>query len=226
MTSAFPKGTGYLASLVRKVKLDIPALSKPLLPCELSVCHGTCCHDGVYLTGEEAQVLRDLADTESSDLEKLGTELPPQVVVYGRFHHIASGPKTAVRAAPMSEKVADYPLHFQNTQCVFLLQDARCALQALAMERGLDPWFYKPFTCWIHPLSFTKDAEGEDILTLYDKNTDPHKFDDYDGFTSQTHCGRQCDTGSGQPAYEVLESELDRLGQIGGRDLLAEIRNA
>jgi hypothetical protein len=224
MINAFPEGTQRLADLVRRVKLDIPALNRPLKPCDLSMCRGTCCHDGVYLSGEEANVVRNLAESEHESIQKLGLNLPPRVVVYGKFHDLASGPKTAVRPASMRQMVSDYPRHFEETNCVFLLQDARCALQVLATEQGIDPWFYKPLTCWIHPLSFTKNPDGEDLLTLYDRQNDPHCFDGYDGFSSQTHCGRICDEPDAQPAFEVLAAELQRLGEIGDRDLLAEIR--
>lgn len=222
--NAFPLGTENLARLVQDVTLDIPALCRPLKACDLSVCRGTCCHDGVYLTGEEANVIRELVDTDREDLEAVGADIPEKPVVYGKFRDIASGPKTATRPAPMKKWVEDYPEHFEETNCVFLLEDARCSLQVLATESGLDPWYLKPFTCWIHPLSFVTNRYGESVLTLHSPESDPHSFEDYDGFSSKTHCGRCCDSPEGKPAYEVLEAELARLGEIGDRDLLREIR--
>ena len=224
MTNAFPEGTQRLADLVQSVTLDIPALSRPLKSCEISRCRGTCCHDGVYLSGEEADVVRKLVLSERETLRQLGGELPSRVVVYGKFRDLASGPKTAVRPSPMRQLVEDYPAHFEETNCVFLLSDSRCVLQALAIEKQVDPWFYKPFTCWIHPLSFTKTSAGEDLLTIYGRENDPHCVEGYNGFSSQTHCGRVCAEPDAQPAYQVLEAELSKLGEIGNRDLIAEIR--
>lgn len=224
MTTAFPESTQNLAALVRDVILDIPALTAPLLPCDLATCRGTCCHDGVYLSSEEAAVIRDIAETDKEPLAKLGADLPERVVVFGKFRDITSGPKTATRHAPMKQWVEDYPEHFAETNCVFLLPDARCALQAHAMDQNLDPWYYKPLTCWIHPLSFTTDSEGRDTLTLYSKENDPHNFEDYPGFVSKTHCGRRFDSPLAKPAYEVLKTELQRLSDISNRDLLQEIR--
>ncbi|NNE93582.1 MAG: hypothetical protein HKN23_18190, partial [Verrucomicrobiales bacterium] len=59
--------------------------------------------------------------------------------------------------------------------------------------------------------------------TLNDEETDPHKFPDYDGFVSRTHCGKICAEGEGKPAYQTLKPELDMLGRIGGRNLTGEI---
>ncbi len=212
-----------LADLVRSAVIDVEALRRPLRPCDLEQCRGTCCHDGVYLGGEESDVLRRLVAGERRALEMLGAVLPERVVVYGRFRGLVSGPKTATRPAPEREHQDGYPEHFARTDCVFLLPDSRCALQALALERGLDPWHFKPATCWIHPLSFDRDGAGRPRLTLHDESTDPHWFADYPGFSSRTPCGKTCPSG-GRPAWEVLASELARLGEIGERDLLGEIR--
>ena len=223
VNTAFPKQIAELGELVREVVLDVEALSQPVSPCKLSSCGGTCCHDGVYLSSEEANTIRDLADSKKSELAKLGAQLPEQVVVYGRYRDIASGPKTATNPNPeIRSKVADYPKHFPETKCVFLLPDARCSLQALAMSEKLPPWFYKPLTCWIHPLAFTQ-KNNHSVLTLYSEKNDPHTFDDYPGFGSKTHCGRTCTQPEAAPAYKVLSEELKYLGEISGRNLIAEI---
>ncbi len=219
--NAFPKESAHLATMVREAEIDIPALMRPLKACDLSQCRGTCCHDGVYVSSEEAEVIRNLDRTE---LAAVGAdELPDKWIVYGNWRGLASGPKTATRPAPMRQWVPDYPAHFAETNCIFLLPDARCALQALAMEQGKHPWYYKPFTCWIHPLSFASNADGKPLLTLFDEQDDPHQFPDYDGFVSRTHCGRTCAEADAVPAHVALRGELEALGEIGGRDLMAEI---
>ena len=132
--------------------------------------------------------------------------------------------RDSVAHPEIRDKVVDYPEHFAKTRCVFLRPNAKCALQSLAIKENKPTWFYKPFTCWIHPLAFTR-RDGRSLLTLYSRDNDPHNFEDYDGFTSQTHCGRVCsvETADSAPAYQVLKTELEYLSHISGRDLLAEL---
>lgn len=83
---------------------------------------------------------------------------------------------------------------------------------------------YKPLTCWMHPLSIAGDASGRPRLTLYDEASDPQRFEDYDGFACRTHCGRTAP--GGEPAWKILGDEIAALGEIGDRDLVAEIERA
>jgi hypothetical protein len=218
---AFPESREFLADTVAGMCLDIAALSRPLRRCDLTLCGGNCCHDGVYLSSEEAQVIRDLAGEMRGKLKGLGADLPKQVVVYGKWRDAASGPKTATKPASMRDKVGDYPKHFPETNCVFLLDDARCALQVMATKEEKHPWTYKPLTCWLHPLSITLGPNHKPLLTLYSDETDPQRYPDYDGFVCRTHCGRLQEAG--EPAWQVLRWEIETLGEIGGRDLIAEI---
>ena len=219
--AAFPETREFLGDTVREMSIDVEALQRPLRRCDLGKCGGTCCHDGVYLSSEEARVLREFSKEAAEDLAQVGADLPEQTVVYGTWRDITSGPKTATRSAPMKEMAESYPDHFPETRCVFLLPDSRCSLQVLAMERGLHPWHYKPLTCWLHPLSITAGSDRKPRLTLYSEKTDPQRFDDYDGFVCRTHCGRT--EPEGEPAWKVLEWELNTLGEVAGRDLVAEI---
>ncbi len=220
--AAYPETREFLAATVAGMSIDVEALQRPLRRCDLSRCRGTCCHDGVYLSSEEAEGLRNLSGEARDDLREMGVELPEKTVAYGKWRDRVSGPKTATREEPMSRTAKDYPGHFPDTNCVFLLPDARCSLQVLATERGLHPWHYKPLTCWLHPLSITAGADRKPRLTLYDEATDPQRYPDYDGFVCRTHCGRTEE--SGEPAWQVLGEEIAALGEIGGRDLVGEIR--
>lgn len=220
MESVYVEGWAALRPVIRSMQLDQVALARRVRPCELTKCHGTCCYDGVYLTSEERATILELADPGNRALHRVGLELDADPVVFGRFRDRCSGMKTAVKRVPMGESVKDYPAHFADTRCVLSLDDGRCALEALAVDEGRDRWFYKPFTCWMHPLSIPY-RDGECWLTLHSPETDPQGYRDYPGFTSVTHCGRECPEGL--PAYRVFERELTRLGEIGGRDLLGEI---
>jgi hypothetical protein len=219
--TAYPETLEWLADTVASMRVDTASLQRPLSRCDLSKCRGTCCHDGVYLGPEEAEVLRGVVAGAREEIEAMGIHLPSRVVVYGTWRETTSGPKTAVRREPKHGVVEGYPEHFPETACVFLLEDARCALQALAVNRGLPPWYYKPLTCWTHPLAFDGIEDGVPVLTLHNEENDPQRFPDYDGFVCRTPCGKTCE--GGEPAWKVLEEELRFLGELGGRDLIGEI---
>ncbi len=219
--TACPETFAWLGEVVSAMSVDTDSLCRPLRRCDLAVCRGTCCHDGVYLGPEEAGMLRRLVAESRAEFEAMGLDLPEQTVVYGSWRGTVSGPKTAVRPEAKHGVVTDYPAHFPETACVFLLSDARCALQAFAMQRGLPPWHYKPLTCWMHPLAIDGIEEGRAVLVLHNESSDPQRFPDYDGFVSRTPCGRTC--VDGEPAWRVLEEELRFLGELGGRDLVAEV---
>lgn len=216
-----PSANTRLAEIVPSLELDIPALQRKLKRCNLAVCHGNCCHDGVYLEPEEATMLRRLVLASRPDIKALGIDLPENPIVYGSWRGVVSGPKTAVRQDPKRQNLSNHPSHFPKTSCVFLLPDARCALQALAMERDLPPWTYKPISCWLHPLTIEEREGRPSLLTLHDETNDPQTYPDYPGFVSRTQCG--CTCADGEPAWQVLQDEIAYLGQIGSRDLLKEI---
>lgn len=221
--TAFPETLAWLGGVVSAMEIDAAALHRPLGRCDLRSCRATCCHDGVYLGPEESAVIQSLTETDRESIEAQGLELPEQSIVYGVWRDVAAGPKTAVRP-DSKQDMPDYPTHFPRTACVFLLADFRCALQSLAVSRGLDPWHYKPLTCWMHPLAIDGIEEDRPVLTLHQENNDPQRFPDYDGFVCHTPCGRT--RPGGAPAWRVLEDELRYLGRIGGRDLIAEIEAA
>jgi len=210
-----------LADLVAGMALDYASLQRPLKRCDLARCGGNCCYDGAYLGEEEADVIRELVRTSRADFKRFGLDLPGQTVVFGSWQDSISGPKTATRPSSLRQRIADYPPHFADTTCVFLLDDARCGLQLLAQERSLPPWFYKPVTCWMHPLTIESSSGNRALLTLHDEESDPQRFEGYEGFVSRTHCGRTC--AGGLPAYRLLREELDFLGGLAGRDLVREI---
>jgi hypothetical protein len=89
----------------------------------------------------------------------------------------------------------------------------------LSVQDGKHPWYYKPFTCWLQPI---KISDGE--IWLYDEQTDPFKFPDYDGFVTRTFCGRT--SPNGVPAVEGLKEELEFLGKLLNRDLLEETQRS
>jgi len=73
----------------------------------------------------------------------MGLELPDIVVAPTEWHG-AAGNITALKPLAFRSLDENYPAHFDETACVFLLDDARCGLQVLASRDGKHPWYYKP----------------------------------------------------------------------------------
>lgn len=212
MTSAFPETIKILAQQVKEARVDHAAFEVLIRGCEVSRCRATCCYDGVHLSVEEA------AHVETMSL-KMERDFPTGVVMESD----KGGVKTVIREAEVGELAVDFPEHFAKTRCVFLDGDGYCELQKLSMKEGLDPWFHKPLTCWIHPLVIVPAGKWEErpVLTLVNRVNDPQKVKGYPGFASCTHCGRE--DSDGNPAWQVLESELKMLGEVCGRDLYGEL---
>jgi hypothetical protein len=206
-----------LQSLRRKLQsatINSEEFQRKLKPCALS-CSGMCCYDGASVDKKMGEQIQGLARERRHSFREMGLHLPATAVETNNWNGVV-GWKTATRPFPFRLRVADYPAHFNETACVFLLTDGRCGLQILAQQEGKHPWYYKPFTCWLQPIKLSDSA-----IRLYDEASDPNKIPNYDGFVVRTHCGRteQC----GSPATQVLSEELEFLGKLLDRDLLSEV---
>ena len=215
--TAFPQTEALLRQQLADAPVHVESFRRPLLPCDLAVCKGMCCHDGVYLGDDEATVLDELAVREADFFREQGLRLPESVVVEGSFHGLVEGPKTATVPRSWRDRVEGYPAHFPDTACCFLLEDGRCSLQVLSLARGLHKWHYKPTGCWLHPIVTDRDPARP--LGVHDDASDPFRWPGYDGFVSRSFCGKRCE--SGPPASETLREELEFLGRIIRRDLVS-----
>lgn len=211
--TAFPHTAAKLRKQFAAAELDRESLRRPLERCDLAVCQGMCCHDGIYLEDDEAEVLAALAVTEADFFHALGLRLPRSVIVEGSFRGLVQGPKTATVSCSWRDRVANYPAHFTDTACCFLVADGRCGLQVLSESRGKHRWHFKPTGCWLHPL--TLERPWPSCIGLEDEASDPFRLPGYDGFVTRTQCGRRCATGA--PAAETLREELDFLSALLGR---------
>lgn len=243
-TVAFPGTAAAARAAFAAVPVDAASFARPLTRCALRDCRGTCCTEGVTLNAEEAMVLRALLRREGDALRALAPAMPAEPIVTDPAADADAGDerdrdrpgdgarapaddwggdgddlpaRTALVPRRYHGVVHGYPAHFGDVACAFLMPDARCALQALAEARGHHPWHWKPLACWLHPI-----ALGGDALRLPDGATD--RYADgagrAGGFASCTPCGRTGDGGA--PAREVLAPELQALGALLGRDLVAE----
>lgn len=213
---------------IREAVLDHEAFEQPVLPCSLAKCKATCCYDGVYLGAEEVEMIKILVDREQpkGTWERFGLKsasgdplTPENVLTLSE----TGREKTDIRTAEEGELPPEFPAHFNKTRCVFLDPEGRCGFQRLAMEEGKHPWFYKPLTCWIHPIALAppKNAETRAKITLYNAESDPHIEEGYPGFCSHTPCGKI--NTHGIPAKESLKEEIRYLSQISERDLEKEL---
>ncbi|MCP5536636.1 MAG: DUF3109 family protein [Akkermansiaceae bacterium] len=218
--TAYQKTAGILAAQLREAQVDHEAFEQRIKPCELANCRATCCHDGVYLSPEEAEGIEAILDQHGEKLAEYGLSLPTEPVVAVRG---GKSWKTATRIVEDGELATDFPDHFPTTRCVFLDREGRCGIQRLSMELGRQPWFDKPLTCWIHPIVVmpANHSRSRPLLTLVAPDNDPQKTEGYPGFASCTHCGRPDEDG--KKARQVLAAELEMLGEISGRDILGEL---
>jgi hypothetical protein len=212
-TTAFAESEVALRERYGNAKLSPAEYQRPLRPCDLS-CEGMCCYGGVSVDEGTANVLQNLSKERAADFRAMGLELPDKVVAPSEWHGVV-GNITALKARPFRSLVPDFPPHFEETACVFLMDDARCGLEVLAQADGKHPWYYKPFSCWLLPIKLYDDE-----IRLFDEETDPFLFSDYDGFICRTQCGRTNEHG--RAAAKVLDVELGFLGCLLGRDLVAE----
>lgn len=212
--TAFSLSAESLRKQYAKAPLDAVEFQRKLTRCELS-CRGMCCYGGVSVDGDTADALQRLAKERKSDFQEMGLELADPVVAPAQWQGVESN-ITALKPRSFRSRVKDYPRHFDETACTFLMEDARCGLQVLSERDGKHPWFYKPFSCWLLPIKLWNGA-----IRLFDKITDPFVYTDYPGFISHTFCGRT--DACGEAASKLLAPELDYLGKILDRDLLGEL---
>lgn len=205
---AFPEAQRELGRQIREAALDHEAFAMPLKVCELSSCRATCCHDGVFLDAEQESEIAAVIDR----LGKYG--FAPD-----DWRERRDG-RTKTATLGSNDLAEDFPAHFPRTRCVFLDSQHRCVLQRLAVDEGRHPWWWKPISCWMHPL-LLKVRGGRPFLTLARAGVDPAAGPDYPGFSSFTPCGMPCDDG--EPAWRSLGAELELLGLLGGRNLIAEL---
>jgi hypothetical protein len=213
--TAFETSGQALRNDLASAVIDPAEFQRKIQRCSLATCRGMCCYDGASVDKATAEKIREIADDNRHRFSAMGLNLPHDVVEKNEWNGTV-GLKTTVRPFPFRSHVKDFPAHFNETACVFLLDDGRCGLQVLSEQDGKHRWFYKPFTCWLQPI---KLADGE--VRLYDESSDPNKLPGYDGFVIRTCCG-QTET-QGQSAVEVLREELRFLGKLIGRDLLTEL---
>ena len=212
--TAYTESARLLAEQLVGAEVDRVAFARRLKRCELERCRATCCHDGVVLGADEVRGIRDLVTREAARLRGYGWGTPPDRRLFR--DEVGGRVKTATRPAAAHELAEDFPPHFPKTRCVFLDSGHRCVLQRLSVDAGRHPWFWKPLSCWMHPLVLRPAGSGRarPLLTV------PAPAEDPEQFGSCTHCGHF--DSSGEAVSRVLVAELRMLESLSGRrfDLL------
>jgi hypothetical protein len=181
--------------------------------CDIKVCEGMCCYDGVYLMDGEESFLKELV----IEFPELKEKLPSDFVVDGFWNGEFFGRKTATR--PHEYKNPNFPKHFTNTRCVFADREGYCELEKLGREKGLHPWSFKPATCWLFPLSI---KNGELLPPPISQKFDPYISEGYDGYVTFVPCGKHHLDGETWP--EALDAEVkyfeeaDQLPLLGNKN--------
>jgi hypothetical protein len=234
--TAYPQSEQACRDELSQATLNIDSFKQIRQRCSLSNCHGMCCYLGTNVNQETAEVIQKVVEEEAEFFESLGLQLPKEVIIDDEEYEylpvterewkgLCSIKKTAIKDKQFANIVSAYPKHFTNTVCVFTLDDGRCGLQVLGEAKGLHPWYYKPFTCWIFPILIAP-GEGTPEIALPSPETEPWHLPDYnyDGYFTKTFCGRPSDCG--QVGYILFQKELKFLSDIVGRNFVQELEDS
>ncbi|MGI2901736.1 hypothetical protein [Tolypothrix sp. VBCCA 56010] len=234
--TAYPQTEQACRDELSQATVDIDSFKQNRQRCSLSSCDGMCCYNGVNVNQETAEIIQRVVEEEADFFKNLGLDLPTQVIIDDQEYEdltvenvewkgLCSVKKTALKEKPYSILINDYPKHFRNTVCVFTLDDVRCGLQELSKAKGLHPWYYKPFTCWIFPILIAS-GENQPQISLPSPETEPWYLPEYEfyGYFTKAFCGKPSDCG--QVGYILLQEELKFLSEIVGRNFVEEIQDS
>ena len=153
--------------------------------CELDKCGGACCLYGAWVDQEKMQGILSHAKEIIPHMRTAHRE--PEEWFDERIEedeHVPSG-------IVIHTRVVEDKTHYGGTACIFLRDDAKCALQVSAEEMGMHPWQLKPFYCILHPLDLdeegritldkTEELLGEEASCLRPADEDIELKEDFQG---------------------------------------------
>jgi hypothetical protein len=130
--------------------------AEPMQRCALSQCRGACCLHGVWMDTAERELLLTNAALILPHLPEALRD--PEAWFDGRVE----ADEFSRSGRVFHSNVLPDKTHYGGTACVFLREDAKCALQVAGQSAGLHPWHFKPFYCILHPL----DLDEQGRITL------------------------------------------------------------
>lgn len=179
---------------------------EPMQRCLLGECKGACCLHGVWIDRAERDDILAHADQIAAYMPE--TLRDPEVWFDGRTDRDPFSRSGFV----FHSNVLPDPAHYGGTACVFLLADAKCALQVAGAVAGLHPWRFKPFYCVLHPLDLDESGRitlDETALLLDEEGS----------------CLRKTPDGRLIPLLDTFEPELRYfLGEEGFQEALKSTR--
>ena len=145
------------------LKVDARVLeSRTVGRCRNEECRAMCCSHGVYVDlahagriVEEAELIKPHLPREYHNVDNW---FDGDVAEDADF---PSGHRVGTQVVPDPGKLED-------TSCVFLRPDNRCALQVASLALGRHPWDLKPYYCALYPLILLGDRlQLDDDNSLY-----------------------------------------------------------
>lgn len=180
---------------------------EPMQRCQLSQCKGACCLHGVWIDRLERDEI--LAHSGLIAAQMPDALRDPAAWFDGREDRDPFSKSGEV----FHSNVLPDPIHYGGTACVFLREDAKCALQVAGQAAGLHPWRFKPFYCVLHPL----DLDESGRITLDETSA---------LLEEEGSCLRPASEDRQIPLLETFEPELRYfLGDEGYQNFLRVFRD-
>lgn len=168
-----------------------------LKKCDMSKCAGYCCYDGVYISNEEENKLKQVIKNHPNDFDMDAESYFED----GNWRNIVIGRKTKTRPFHYPE---DFPKHFEQTKCIFSDDNGLCILQKIAIRENIHEWSYKPVACIMFPLTI---QYGNIVPPPNAGQMDDDYIDEtYPGYVSCLYCGKDCKDGENW--CKVLNKEI------------------
>jgi Fe-S-cluster containining protein len=149
--------------VINGIRVDKSVFRKVALrPCGPD-CLADCCSGGVWMTDDEPPRIMKWAKTIKRHLPKDRHD-EAQWFVTRKSKDTPSGIETGTNTV-------EDPAREDETCCIFLRTDRKCALQVISRDRKLGWPGIKPFYCSIYPLYLENDVFSIDETTELDEET-------------------------------------------------------
>ncbi len=147
-------------------------MSKKLEKICLERCRSLCCFNGIDLSEEEAQRIRDIVEKHP----ELFKGIPEQYFITAQLDHQPGkeGLRFALKKHQFFPPEIELPARFKNTICVFSDHNRRCMLHLAAEKLNIPVSSLKPYECSVFPMMY---VDGELLAPL----TPDNKFRSYAG---------------------------------------------
>lgn len=181
--------------IINGIRIDESVFRKEAVhPCGID-CIADCCSGGVWMTDDEPPRIMEWADEIKSRLPLDRHDESKWFVT--REAETETGIETGTTTV-------DDPMRPDETCCIFLQLDRKCALQVLSRENNLGWPGIKPFYCAIYPLYLEDGVFSIDEETELDEET--------------AKC--LCSAPEARPMFELYRDEaILILGEEGYREL-------